>query len=85
MDLTLRIPDAIAARLGVADLPRRALEALAVEEYRAARLTRRELRQLLGFGIRAELDGFLKARGVDEAMTKAEFEHDRQDLDRLGV
>lgn len=36
-------------------------------------------------GIRAELDGFLKARGVDEAMTKAEFEHDRQDLDRLGV
>ena len=88
VDLTLPIPDDLAARLSAAgdgDLARRALEAFAVEEYRAARLTRPDLRRLLGFETRAELDGFLKARGVNEAMTWAEFERDREDLDRLGV
>lgn len=48
-------------------------------------MTRPELRRLLGYETRAELDGFLKARGIDESMTMAEFERDRQDLDRLGV
>ena len=43
MDLTLRIPDDLAARLGASgDLTRRALEALALEEYRAGRLARRQ-------------------------------------------
>jgi len=42
-------------------------------------------RRLLGFATRAELDGLLKARGVDESMTAAELERDRQDLDRLGI
>jgi hypothetical protein len=87
MNLTLRIPDDLVQRLraGGDDISRRALEALAVEEYRAGRLTRPELRRLLGFGTRAELDGFLKGRGIDESMTIEEFERDRQDLDRLGV
>lgn len=87
MNLTLRIPDDLVQRLsaGGDDISRRALEALAIEEYRAGRLTRPELRRLLGFGTRAELDGFLKGRGVDELMTIEEFERDRQDLDRLGV
>jgi hypothetical protein len=86
MNVTLTIPDALAARLGAeADLPRRALEALVLEEYRAGRLTRPELRRLLGFETRAELDGFLKAHGVNEGMTLAEFERDRQTLDRLGL
>ncbi len=86
MEVTLTIPDALAARLGAeADLPRRALEALVLEEYRAGRLTRSELRRLLGFETRAELDGFLKAHGVNEGMTLAEFERDRQTLDRLGL
>jgi hypothetical protein len=86
MNVTLTSPDALAARLGAeADLPRRALEALVLEEYRAGRLTRPELRRLLGFETRAELDGFLKAHGVNEGMTLAEFERDRQTLDRLGL
>jgi len=87
MNVTLRIPDDLVQRLSVGgdDISRRALEAFAVEEYRAGRLTRPELRRLLGFATRAELDGFLKRRGIDESMTIAEFERDRQDLDRLGV
>lgn len=87
MNVTLRIPDELVQRLraGGDDISRRALEALAVEEYRAGRLTRPELRHLLSFDTRAELDGFLKGRGVDELMTIEEFEHDRRDLDQLGV
>ncbi len=60
MNVTLRIPDDLAARLGdESDVSRRALEAFAVEEYCGGRLTRPELRRWLGFGTRAELDGFL--------------------------
>ena len=86
MDLTLRIPDDLAARLqSTGDLPRRALEALALEEYRAGRLTRPELRRMLGLATRPELDGFLKRHGAVEGMTIAEFEREQQDLDRIGL
>jgi hypothetical protein len=53
------------------------VEALALEEYRAGRLTRPELRRMLALETRAELDGFLKARGIDEAMSEAELDRDR--------
>jgi uncharacterized protein UPF0175 len=86
MNLIVRIPDDLAARLDAGgDLSRRALEALGLEEYRAGRLTRPELRRLLGFEIRAELDGFLKAHGVFEPYTLADLERERQDLDRFGL
>jgi hypothetical protein len=86
MEITLHIPDELAQLLGRAgDIERRALEALALAEYQAGRLTRPELRRLLGFGTRYELDGFLKAHGVNEGMTLEEFERDRETLDRLGL
>lgn len=86
MDVILHIPDDVAARLGAAtDLSHRALRALALAEYRAGHLTRPELRRMLGFQTRAELDGFLKSHGVDESITAEEFARDRQDLDRLGI
>ncbi len=86
MTLILPIPDDLMARLGEAgDVARRALEAFALAEYQASRLTRPELRRLLGFGTRYELDGFLKAHGEIEGMTIAEFEREQQDLDRIGL
>jgi hypothetical protein len=86
MNRTVSIPDDIAERLGASrDLERSALEALALEEYRAGRMTRPELRRMLGFATRPMLDGFLKDHGIDESMTLAEFERQRQDLDRLGL
>ncbi len=86
MNITIPIPDALAARLGTeVDLPRRALEAFGLEEYRAGRLTRPELRQMLGFATRGELDGFLKAHGVVEGITVEEFDRQMQDLDRIGL
>jgi hypothetical protein len=65
MDVTIRIPDDLAHRLGtVGELERRALEALALEEFRLGHLTKPELRRLLGFGTGDALDGFLKAHDV---------------------
>ena len=87
MNLIVRIPDDLAARLISAggDLERRALEALALAEYRAGRLTRPELRRVRGFATRGELDGFLKDRGVIEGITVEELDRQMQDLDRIGL
>ena len=66
MNLIVKIPDDVAQRLEAAggDLSRRALEALAIEEYKRGRLTKPELRRLLGFETSAELDAFFKAHEV---------------------
>jgi hypothetical protein len=82
MNVTLRIPDEIAARLTAAgaDLERDALEGFALEAFRAGRLTRYELRRILGIETRHELDGFLKARGVHEPVTPEDIQRDLEDL-----
>ena len=63
--VTLEIPEDLAAILSTdgRDLSRAALEALAVEEYRARRLSDAQFRRLLGLS-RWEADGLLKAHGV---------------------
>ncbi len=62
MEFTVRIPEDLARRLGTAgEVERRALEALALEEYKLGHLSPAELRQLLGFETGEALDGFLEA------------------------
>jgi hypothetical protein len=86
VNLIVHIPDDLAERLRAgADLERKALEALAVEGYRDGRLTTPELRRLLGFATRLEVDVFLKQRGVFDPTTLADVERDLQDLDRVGI
>jgi hypothetical protein len=88
MHLNLEIPDDLAQRLGNAgsgDLTRRALEGFALEEYKANRLGRPDLRRLLGFTTRYELDGFLKAHGVWDDTTIEDVRHDLRDLGSLGL
>lgn len=82
MNVILRIPDEIAERLtaGGADLAREALEGFALEAFRTGRLTRHELRLVLGIETRHELDGFLKERGVFEPMTPEDIQRDLEDL-----
>jgi hypothetical protein len=66
MQITITIPDELAGQIipdGL-DPARQALEDLAVEAYRAHRLTGSQLRRLLDIPSRYELDGFLKKRGV---------------------
>ena len=86
MNLTVRIPDELAERLSAegGDLERRALEAFALVEYQAGRLTRFELRELLGIPTRFELDGFLKERGVFEPYTLEDVQREVETLERLG-
>jgi hypothetical protein len=86
MNFTVEISDDVAQRLTASggDLSRRALEALALEEYMLGHLTKPELRRLLGFGTRAELDAFFKTQAVFASYTAADLEQDRRDLRRLG-
>jgi hypothetical protein len=86
VELTLHIPDDVARRLSAAgsDLSRRALEAFALEEHKAGRLTEAQLRQVLGFETRDELDGFLKAHEVWLNVTREDLERERAALRRLG-
>ena len=85
MEVTVHIPDDLAARLGAGiDLSRRALEAFALEEYKRGHIGKVDLRRLLGFTTRYELDGFLKANGVWTDYTIEDFQHERDDLRRLG-
>jgi len=87
MELTLHIPDDVAHRLAVSgsDLSRRALEAFALEEHKAGRLTESQLRQLLGLQTRDALDGFLKAHEVWLNYTSEDLELERAALRRLGI
>ena len=85
MEITLNIPDELARLIGgTGDIERRALEALALEEFRAGHLTKPELRRLLGFGTRMKLDEFLKAHDIFESYTLEDLERERSDLKRLG-
>ena len=59
---------------------------LGLEEYKSGRITRPELRRLLAFETRFELDGFLKAHAVVEDLpTLEDFERDSQDLRSIGI
>ena len=82
MNLTFEIPDELAGPMCAAggDLSRRALEAFALEEYKAARISKAQLRRLLGFSTRYELDGFLKAHDVWVDATLDDVRRDIADL-----
>jgi hypothetical protein len=81
MEITVALPEDIAQR---PDPAREALEALAIEGYRSGVLTAFQVRRILGFGTRYELDGFLKAHNVwDHAYSLEDFEQDRQALDEV--
>jgi hypothetical protein len=87
MVLTVQIPDDLAGRMNESggDLSRRALEALALEEFKCDHITAPELVRLLGFENRFELDGFLKAHEVYENYTLQDLDQELEGLKRLGV
>jgi uncharacterized protein YgbK (DUF1537 family) len=86
MQFTVEIPDDLARRVIAAggDVSRQAVEALALEELRAGRITEPELAQALGLG-RLQLDGFLKAHGVYQEYTLEDFEAERRALKDIGL
>jgi len=80
MRITVELPDDIAEH---ADPGREALEALAIEGYRAEALTHYQASQLLGMS-RFEFDGFLKDRNIyDHAHGIEDLEQDLEALRQL--
>jgi hypothetical protein len=84
MQITLELPEDIAEGLISRwnDLPRAALESLALEAYRARALSAAQLSRLLGFETRMQVDAFLKEHEVYD-LTVADFEQDRETLRQL--
>ncbi len=65
-------------------MERRALEGFALEEYKADRINKVQLRKMLGLE-RIELDGFLKAHDVYDNYTMEDFEKERKALKDFGL
>ena len=84
MQITIELPEDIAVGLESMwkDLPRAALESLALEAYRSRALTAAQLRRLLGFGTRMQVDAFLKEHEIFD-YSAADFEQDRETLREL--
>ncbi len=77
MEIMVQLPEDVAKHLAARwqDLPRAALESLALEGYRSGALTQSQVRRMLGFQTRMEVDAFLKDHGVN-------LEYTVEDLDR---
>jgi len=80
MEVTFEIPDELVSSVTAAgDLSRRALEAFALEELRAGRITEVQLCDMLSLA-RIQMDGFLKSHGIYESVTLEDVERDLADL-----
>jgi predicted HTH domain antitoxin len=85
MVVQLQVPDDIAAKLEEkwSDVPRCALEALAVDAYREGVLTAYEVQRLLGLSSRWKTEEFLKEAGADLGYTEEDLEQDTATLRRV--
>ena len=81
MLITLELPEDIAQGLETkwTDLPRATLERLALEAYRSNALSAVQLRRLLGFETRMQVDDFLKEHEVYD-FTVGDFKQDCETL-----
>ena len=86
MAVRIELPEDIEHHLETkwGNLPRHALEALAMECYRARVLSRSQVRRMLGFETGAEVDEFTKRAGVPFDYTLNDFEHDGETADIFG-
>ena len=85
MALTIDLPSDIEANLRQRwnDLPRHALEALAVDGYRSRVLSRAQVRRMLGFETREQVDAFMAVAGVPFDYSIEDFEHDAATSEHL--
>jgi hypothetical protein len=81
MQIQFELPEDIAQGLKAkwTDLPRVALESLALEAYRSNSLSAAQLRRLLGFETRMQVDDFLKEHEVYDLIV-ADFTQDCETL-----
>jgi hypothetical protein len=85
--VTIALPDELSAALAGPgeDLSRAAFEALALAAYREHKISTAQLRRLLGFDSRMEVDAFLSAHGVELEYTLEDLERDREAHRQIGL
>jgi hypothetical protein len=85
--VTIALPAELSAALAAPrqDLSRAAFEALALAAYRERKISAAQLRQLLGYETRMEVDAFLKSHGVELEYTLEDIERDRDTHRQLGL
>ena len=86
MRITIELPEDIAEgrESRWKNLSRAALESLALEAYRSRALTAAQLRRLLAFETRTQVDAFLKEHEIFD-YSAADFEQDRETLRELRI
>jgi predicted HTH domain antitoxin len=87
MRVTIQLPDDISAALEEQwdDVPRRSLEAIAIEAYRSGALTESQVRRLLGVESRFQVHALLKEHNVPLQYTATDLEDDLQAQRELGI
>ena len=87
MRVTIDLPDDISAALEDRwrNIPRQALEALAVEGYRTGALSENQVRRLLGFESRFDVHALLKEHRVPLRYTEEDVERDLAAHRELGL
>ena len=87
MRVTIQLPDDISAVLEEQwdDVPRRSLEAIAVEAYRTGALTESQVRRLLGLESRFQVHAVLKEHHVPLQYSAADLEDDLRAQRELGI
>ncbi|MSO23636.1 MAG: UPF0175 family protein [Acidobacteria bacterium] len=85
MNVAIELPDDVAR--GVEEkwgsFSRLAWETIAIEGYRAGALSRAQIKHMLGFQTRLDVDAFLKQAAVFLDDTKEDFAHDLETLGQL--
>ncbi len=87
MQVTITLPeDIVAALKGEWDnVPRRSLEAIAVEGYRTGALSESQVRRLLGLETRIQVHALLKEHQVPLRYDEADLEDDLSAHRQLGI
>ena len=87
MKVTIQLPEDISAALAGQwdDVPRRSLEAIAVEGYRTGALTEAQVRRLLELETRFQVHALLKEHQVPLRYTDADVENDLSAHRELGI
>ena len=87
MKVTIQLPDDISAALEAQwdNVPRRSLEAIAIEGYRTGGLTEAQVRRLLELDSRFQVHALLKEHHVSLRYTEADAEDDLSAHRELGI
>jgi predicted HTH domain antitoxin len=84
-NIAIELPEDVARVLREkwGDLTQHTIETLAIEGYQTRALSAAQVRRMLGFQTRMEVDAFLKQHGVYRDYTEADLDRDIETLRQL--